>query len=133
MAKNKPTQTPIQAEKVEGTESFGGQSVPVPLKEAELALMVGDAVPTLKPPAAEMEEEAIGAWFQSKQLNALWAINQNRNSWINVVGIGWKKLSTTSESGNVALTMLAAHARQLNRSVNYREEADGMIHELYVW
>lgn len=39
------------------------------------------------------------------------------------------------ESGSpiVALTMLSAHAREKGSTVNYREESDGMIHEMYVW
>ena len=29
--------------------------------------------------------------------------------------------------------MLGGSARQTNSPVNYRDEADGMIHEMYVW
>jgi hypothetical protein len=29
--------------------------------------------------------------------------------------------------------MLAAHAREKASVVNYREESDGMIREMYVW
>jgi hypothetical protein len=78
---------------------------------------------------------AIGAstWQNNKKFNALWSINQNRNSWVGVEGIGWKKLANNSDSAIVALTMLASHARQKGSIVNYREEADGMIYEMYVW
>jgi hypothetical protein len=75
----------------------------------------------------------IAAWQNNKQITALWSINQNVNSWVGVSGIGWKKLSNASGSGIVALTMLAAHAREKGSVVNYREESDGMIHEMYVW
>jgi len=134
MAKSKPTQMPPQAEKaMGGSESLEAQAAPKPLVEAELAILAGESAPTLEPPAAVTEAEAFGAWSGNKQINALWTINQNRNSWVSVVGVGWKKLSNVSDSGNVALTMLSAHARQLNRIVVYRDEADGMIHEMYVW
>lgn len=47
---------------------------------------------------------------------------------------GWKKLSNASDSATAALTILAAAARETGTQyANGREEADGMIHELYVW
>jgi len=75
----------------------------------------------------------VTAWITSKTFNALWSINQNRNSWVGITGVGWKRLSTASDSGVIALSLLSAHAREKNSPVNYREEADGMIHEMYVW
>jgi hypothetical protein len=33
----------------------------------------------------------------------------------------------------MALTILGTHAREKSATVNYRDEADGMIHEMYVW
>jgi hypothetical protein len=72
-------------------------------------------------------------WQSGQQINELWSINQDRNAWMGVQNVGWKKLSTASESGTVALNVLASHARQTGSSVDYREEADGMVHELYVW
>jgi hypothetical protein len=71
--------------------------------------------------------------LSNKKINGLWSINQNRNSWIGVSGIGWKKLANNSDSAIVALTMLSAHALEKGSVVNYREESDGMIHEIYVW
>ncbi len=92
---------------------------------------MGDAAPSL--PAAESLGADITAWLNNKKINALWTINQNRNSWVSIEGIGWKKLANNSDSAIVALTMLGAHAREKGSIVNYREEADGMIHEMYVW
>ncbi len=92
----------------------------------------GDAGPTLQV-SGDGAAAAVGAWNNGKRVNALWTINQNRNSWMHVDGVGWKRLSTASESGVVALTRLAAHARERSSVVNYRDEADGMVHEIYVW
>jgi hypothetical protein len=75
----------------------------------------------------------MGAWLNDKRINATWCINQNRNVYVAVTGVGWKKLANNSDSAIVALNMLGTHARQMNSSVNYREESDGMIHEMYVW
>jgi hypothetical protein len=63
----------------------------------------------------------------------LWSIAETRNAWVSITGIGWKKLANTHDSALLALTILGAHARQLQTAVDYREEADQMIHELYVW
>lgn len=97
------------------------------------------AEPTALPPAAAAEIEggvgAVGAstWVNGKKVNALWAINQNRNSWVGVAGVGWVKFANNSDSAIVAFTMLGANAKLTQGTVNYRQEADGMIHEIYVW
>jgi len=89
----------------------------------------GDAAPSPQ----ETQGEGIPGWQSKKQITATWSLNQNRNSWVSVSDLGWKKLSNNSDSAIVALTMLAAHAREKGSVVNYREESDGMIHEMYVW
>jgi hypothetical protein len=42
-------------------------------------------------------------------------------------------LANASDSANLTLTLLATQALQTDRPVDYREDADGMIHEIYVW
>jgi hypothetical protein len=95
------------------------------------------AAPSAEPPAADAggRAGAVGAsvWVNGKKINALWAIAENRNSWVGVAGVGWVKLANNSDSAIVALTMLGANARQTQGVVNYRQEADNMIHEMYVW
>ncbi len=96
------------------------------------------AAPTAEPPAAADAGGGAGAvgatvWVNNKKINALWVINENRNSWVGVAGVGWVKLANNSDSAIVALTMLGANARQTQGAVNYRQEADNMIHEMYVW
>lgn len=94
----------------------------------------GDAVPTLEPSGAlSASGGGVTAWINGKRVSALWGISQNRNSWAHIAGVGWKKLANNSDSAVVALTVLAAHAKQSQTDYNYREEADGMIHETYVW
>jgi hypothetical protein len=94
------------------------------------------SAPAMTPPGVVEEVSyatGISAWQNSRKITALWSINQTRNSWAHVMGIGWKKLSNKCDSGTVALTVLAGNARQTQTPVNYREEADKMIHEMYVW
>ena len=94
--------------------------------------------PTAEPPTSAQTGGGTGAigatvWVNGKKINALWAINENRNSWVAVAGIGWVKLANNSDTAIVALTMLGANARQTQGIVNYRQESDNMIHEMYVW
>lgn len=92
------------------------------------------AAPTLEPPATVLEAAAVGLWQTNKTVNALFATSAPRNSWMHIVNPNvWRRLSPLSDSGVAAMSMLAAHARDRGRPVNYREEADGMVHELYVW
>jgi hypothetical protein len=96
------------------------------------------SAPTAKPPASVGGAAAAGGvgatvWVNGKKINALWAINENRNSWVSVAGIGWVKLANNSDSAIVALTMLGANAKLTQGTVNYRQESDNMIHEMYVW
>lgn len=94
----------------------------------------GDAAPSLEPSAAVAATEGgVTTWLSNKRVSALWGISENRNSWVYITGVGWKKLANNSDSAVVALTMLAAHAKQTQTNYNYREESDGMIHETYVW
>jgi hypothetical protein len=95
-----------------------------------------ESMPDAEPPATQAfvaEGEGASAWINNKKVNALWCINQNRNSWISIAGIGWKKLANNSDTATVALAILGANAKQTQGAVNYREEADTMIHEIYAW
>jgi len=133
-----PTKLPEQGSVAGGSDP----GKPRDLTEDELAIIaqqgVGDMAPTMEPPASTAKtakEEAISAtvWQNDKRVTALWTMNQNRNSWAAIAGIGWKKFSTNSDSAILAMNLLAESARQTQTRVDYREEADGMIHEVYVW
>jgi hypothetical protein len=92
---------------------------------------MGGTAPSLRP--AEGVGANVTAWQNNKRITGLWSISENRNSWVHIDGVGWKKLANNSDSAIVALTMLGAHAREKASVVNYREESDGMIREMYVW
>ena len=90
------------------------------------------SVPTL-PPTTGVSAGEITTWQNDKRINALWAINQNRNVFVGVTGIGWKKLADNDDTAIVAFTLLSGSAKLTQTPVNYRDEADGKIHEMYVW
>lgn len=94
-------------------------------------ISLGDAAPSLRP--IEAVASGISAWQNNKRVTGLWSINQNRNSWVHIDGVGWKKLINNSDSAIVALTMLGAHAHEKGSVVNYCDESDGMIYDMYVW
>jgi len=113
------------------------ESVPKPIGGVSGVGVSAGTAPTAAPPPRKQGGAAAGGagtvWNNSQLVNALWSINEDRNSWVGIQGVGWVKLSTNSDTGVVALTMLAAHAKQLQTIVNYRTEDDGMIHEIYAW
>jgi hypothetical protein len=113
-------------------------------KEIGAISKTGSGAPTATPPAGKsVKAGGAGApgsagavktvWNNSQIVNALWTINQDRNSWLGIQGVGWLKLSTASDTGVVALTVLASHAKQMQTVINYRVEDDGMVHEIYAW
>ncbi len=108
---------------------------PKEIQEEFSSLAESEAMPMEDPPIlAAVESDAFTAavWHKNKKIIRLWSKDQNRNSWIYIQGIGWKKLANNSDSAVVALTMLSAHAKQMGRNVNLKEDS-GQIKEIYVW
>jgi hypothetical protein len=108
------------------------------LTDAQLMAMVNGAAaaaaPALEPPTGEVVGGvAASTWVQNVQVNALWSINQNRNSWAAFATKGWQKFADNSDSAIMALTTLAAHARVAQGVTSYRSESDNKVHEIYVW
>lgn len=99
---------------------------------SEVEMMPMEEPPNSVEGIAGAAYKATSIWHKSKKINALWSINQDRNAWINVSGLNWKRLANHSSSAVVALTMLASHAKQSGRTTNLKEES-GKIVEMYVW
>ena len=112
----------------------GGKAAPEPLSQFQKSNQAAGTTiaPTLNPPQASANN-GITAWVDNQRIDAVWSINQNRNSWAAIQNVGWKKFADNSDSAIVAFTILAAHARQMQSVYTYREEADTKIHECYVW
>jgi C1A family cysteine protease len=73
----------------------------------------------------------IPLWLYNKKVTGLWAINQNKNAWVHLHGIGWRKIWNKNDSAfNLMLTQLAA-AKGGNRPVHLYLY-DGMISQIYV-
>ena len=92
--------------------------------------------PELLPPneeeAAENDSFGAGVWHENKKVTSLWAKDETRNSWAGISGMGWKKLNSSNNSSCVALSILAAHAKQYNKNTKIKIDG-GQIKEIYVW
>jgi hypothetical protein len=72
-------------------------------------------------------------WRYGKKLTALWAHGPtNRNAYIYVSGLGWRKLWPAHDTSLEAMMVMAAHAKDNDRPVNFYEE-DGKIKQMYAW
>jgi len=119
------------------TSEAGGLAAPTATEE-QIATIAGDsaAAPTLTPPSTAGAVTADGvtvSWHTNVLIDALWSIDQTRNVFVHIVGVGWKKIFNGRDGSFQALVTLASQARQTNRPASLREEADGMIYEIYLW
>ena len=124
------------------TEDDGetGSSAPT-LTEAEVSAMTEQSgpAPTMTPPAtaATSGDASAGGvtatWRNNVHITALWSIEETRNAFVHVAGVGWRKIYNGRDGSFQALVTLASQARQTNRPVHLREEADGMIYAIYLW
>jgi hypothetical protein len=137
----KTPDTTIDLSSTEGT-------IPAPRPLAEIsggveavALARTGGAPTLTPPSAagvtDVSAVAVGGvtgtWTSGVKVNALWSQYATRNAYMSVAGVGWVKIYNGSDGSFLNLTTLASQAKQTQSSINYRTEADGMVHEIYLW
>jgi len=58
---------------------------------------------------------------------------ETRNAWFHAQGGAWYKIYNGRDGAFTALLTLASQARQTGRAINVRQEADGMVYEIYLW
>ena len=125
-APTSPTAPPPAAATTTNGEGRGARVATVTMERAAF-----DVAPSVRP--AE-DGAGVAAWNNGKKITALWSINQNRNSWVHIDGVGWRRLANNSDSAIMAMSILGAHAREKATTVNYRDEAQTELnHEIYVW
>lgn len=117
--------------------NFEASSESTPQESSEKEASSNEAfTPDVIPPNEEESnnDEGFGAgvWHQNKKVTSLWVIDQTRNSWAGFSGMGWKKLNSSNNSSCVALSILAAHAKQYNRNTRIKIDG-GQVKEMYVW
>lgn len=127
------------------TNEFPGTDAPTRISPEQVASIVEAPMvattPMLMPPelrdpdsVTEAAVETVTGTVRSNQhIDALWSIDQVRNAFALVRGLGWRKLYNGRDGAFVALVSLAAQARQTGAPITFREEPDGMIYEIYLW
>ena len=137
-----PTRIPAQGGAAESAAGGVGTSEPAQLTDEQLKVMVSGNIvaaggePQLMPPGTQQAAGAGAAtatWRTNVQVTATWMVDETRNAFVYLDGIGWKKVFNGTDGAFSALVALAAQARETGRNVSAREEADGMIHEIYLW
>jgi hypothetical protein len=135
----KPVNAPPGFDVQNGQGEAVAEAQPVALSDAQLVALVNSAAatatPAMEPPGVAEAVRGVTAsvWVQNVQVNALWSINQNRNSWAAFASKGWQKFADNSDSATMAFTTLACNARVAQGPTSYRQEADNKVHEIYVW
>lgn len=71
-------------------------------------------------------------WIKGKKLSALWSSDLTRHAFLHDQGGKWRKLSNQDTSGFLALNLLASHAHQTGRTLDFKEDG-GQIVEIYAW
>jgi hypothetical protein len=105
---------------------------------SQTSAAISESRPTLGPPAGVgAVADAVGAvtatWRSGVNVTALWSINQTRNAFMFVPGVGWRRIFNGRDGAFTALVTLASQARQTGRPIAFREEPDGMVYEIYLW
>jgi hypothetical protein len=75
-------------------------------------------------------------WQNGKKILGLWTINENRNAWVWVDTLGWRKLAHDDDSIFTSMLAVCTTAYHANRPVNFREVGVGgniEIWEIYSW
>jgi len=78
------------------------------------------------------EEQKYGLAKQQKNNWRVFIRSPEPNSFVHVHGIGWKLLWADHDCQSEAMTVMASHACNDNRTVNLFEE-NGKVKILYVW
>jgi C1A family cysteine protease len=75
---------------------------------------------------------ATGIWQNNKRVVGLWTIDQDRNAWACIDGIGWKRVSFDNDNVFFDMLNLLVMAKAANRPINYYE-LGGVIKQVYVF
>ncbi len=134
-----PTLAPSPARAQQSATEGVGMSRPVELSDEHLASSgtTTAQAPVLTPPGTAGATASVtavtGTWTSGVMVDATWSINETRNAFFHVAGGGWKKVFNGTDGAFTALTTLATQAKQSGHQIAIREEADGMVHEIYLW
>jgi len=73
----------------------------------------------------------ISLWLKQKKITGLWSINENRNAWVHISGLGWKKIWNGNDTTFYMMLNQLVAAKAANRKVNLLMD-QGKIIQIYV-
>jgi C1A family cysteine protease len=81
--------------------------------------------------AVQPRREDGSVWHRGVNVTGVWASADERNAWVYLAGVGWRRLAADSNSAFFALLAHLLAAKSGRRPVNAAEEG-GMITQVYV-
>lgn len=75
-------------------------------------------------------------WQNSKKIIGLWTNNQDKNAWVSVEGLGWRRISILNDAQFLSMLAVCTAAYVGNRFVNFSEigvEGSIYISEIYAF
>ncbi len=131
---NTPTQMPPQT--VVNTLLATDRGIKKPTITRVLPPENGIDAPKFTPPlpmptAVDIDAKEPTVW-KAQPVGGLWTSDQNLNGWLWFEKENWLRLSEASESGLLAMLMIAASGKETGTPCLYRKDAEGKIRELYV-
>ena len=88
--------------------------------------------PTLPMPTSIELSSKEPTFWRAQPVGGLWTNDQNMNGWAWFAQENWVRISDATESGLMAMMMIAASGKETGAPCLYRRDADGEIHELYI-
>lgn len=92
-----------------------------------------NSYPTQEPPTQGFSGVQAAAWQSNKKVIGMWTNCVDRNTYMYIEDLGWRKFLETSDSAMMAFNIIAAHAKTTNKAVNFYEGDDGKVTTLYVF
>jgi hypothetical protein len=127
---------PSPAGATTGYAETSGASRPADITVERILSAAVTQEPTLSPPGtagATVAADGVTGTWSTVTIDATWSINETRNAFVHVAGGAWKKIFNGTDGAFMTLLTLATQAKQTGRQIVMREEADGLIHEIYLW
>ncbi len=92
-----------------------------------------NSYPTQDPPTQDFSAVQAAAWQNNKKVIGMWTNCVDRNSYMYIEDLGWRKFLETSDSAMMAFNIIAAHAKTMNKPVSFYEGDDGKVTTLFVF
>ncbi len=94
---------------------------------------LSDDFPTQEPPSQALKAVQAAAWQNNKKVTGMWSNCADRNTYMHIDGVGWRKFIENSESAMIAFNLIAAHAKSTDKAITYYEDDNTKVTTVLVW